>query len=448
MKHIVVIGGGPAGIEAALAAARGEAQVTLVSDAPVGGRAGWHSLLPSKVWLAAADALGLIDAAHSLGVDVGNGRANRPAILERIKNVKAVWNEQQAAALDAAGVRLVTGVASFSGPRGVVVHHEGALVASLEADSIIVTAGSVPRFPPNLKPDGKSVIAPRFASQLAKLPESMIVIGAGATGCEFAYLFNRVGVETTWIVDQYGILPQFDPDAGWALGHALVRQGVRLVQDQMAERIEHTADGIEVVLADEARYAAEMAFVAIGRTPDWSRLNLEAAGLDSLQGRMEMDGYGRISARPHIYFVGDAAGGWMVANKATAQARIAGRHAAGLPTPAYDANTIVLATYTEPQVAQVGRVQVDEGVSVARLPLSASLKAHLLPDAEGFVSLTYRKGDRRLLGGVAVAPHAADVLTPVALALALEATIDDLAAVYAAHPTLSELGPMAARAAQ
>ena len=448
MKQIVVIGAGPAGIEAAKTAALAGQDVTLVSDALVGGRAGWHSLLPSKVWLTAADSLGLLAEAEKLGIAVGEPRIERAAVLARIKQVKDSWNHSQKAQLDVAGVKFVPGIAAFRGPNKVDVRDpDGAVVTTLQADAFIVSPGSTPRFPANLKPDGKRVIAPRFASHLADLPHSIVVIGAGPTGCEFAYLFNRVGVHVTWIVDAFGILPQFHPDAGRALGLALVRQGVHMVQGQFADRIERGEDGVAIVLQDEARYEADMAFVAIGRNPDWSRLNLGAAGLKSETGVIAKDGYGRCFENPQIYLVGDADGGWMVANKAFVQARIAARHAANLPTSLYNPNAIVLAAYTEPQAAQVGQVREVEDAKRVRVGFHTALKAHLLPDGDGFVELVYRGADKKVLGATAVGPHAADVLAPVALAISVGANVDNLAEIYSAHPTLSELAFIAARAA-
>jgi len=446
MKNIIVIGGGPAGIEAARTAASTGQKVIIVSDAPLGGRAGWHSLLPSKVWLTAADTLGLLAGTYALGLEPVDSVINRQQVLARIKQVKEAWNQSQKAELAALDVEIVTGLASFVTEDSIDVHDpDGKLIQTLTADAFIVTTGSVPRFPPNLKPDGKRVIAPRFASHLKGLPKSMVVIGAGPTGCEFAYLFNRVGVDVTWIVDDLGVLPQMHPDAGKALGLALVRQGVRMVQGQFADRIERDDDGITAVLQDGSRYSAEMAFVAIGRMPDWGRLNLVAAGLQPENGHVAVDGYGRCQTNLKIYLAGDVDGGWMIANKAMAQARIAAKSAASVSTSPYNPNNIVLATYTEPQVAQVGEVRSGERVSHVRVPYSAVLKAHLLPEGEGFVELTYRESDRRLLGGLAVGTHAADLLTAVALAIHLKADIDALADIFPAHPTLGELVFMAAR---
>lgn len=446
-KHIVIIGGGPAGIEAALASRRAGANVTIISDGPLGGRAGWHSLLPSKVWLSAADA-GFESAEVSKLAVLPNKPALAPeGVVQRISQVKQAWHQEQVAALDNLGVTIIEGTASFTDRKTVAVRdREGREIDLVEADAFIVASGSVPIFPPDLKPDGKKVIAPRFASHLNVLPRSIIVVGAGATGSESAYLFNRFGVEVTWIVDQFGVLPQMNQQLGSALGSALVRQGVRVIQGQAVERLER-GEGVTAVLADGTRVVAEMAFVAIGRRPDWANIDFSAAGLapDSA-GQINVDQFGR-TANTRVYLVGDAAGGPMVANKAMVQAYIAGCHAAGVPVKAYDPDLVVQVTYTEPQVAQLGQTEIVEDVTSARIPYSSALKPHLIGEDEGFLQIFYNKRDRQLRGAVAFGAHAADILTPLIIAISLRATVDQLAAIFAPHPTLSELAFIAARAA-
>ncbi len=447
-KHIVIIGGGPAGIEAALASRRGGAIVTIISDGPLGGRAGWHSLLPSKVWLSAAGTT-VKSTDGSTSTDLFDRPELAPEeVVQRISRVKQAWHQEQTAALNNLGVKIVEGTASFTDSKTVAVRdREGREIDLFEADAFIVASGSVPIFPPNLKPDGKRVIAPRFASHLNALPRSMIVVGAGATGCESAYLFTRYGVEVTWIVDHFGILPQMNQELGRALGAALVHQGVRVIQGQMVERLER-GEGVTAVLEDGARIQADMAFVAIGRKPDWARIDFSAAGLaPDAAGHINVDQFGR-TGNTRIYLVGDAAGGPMVANKAMVQAHIAGRHAAGVAVNAYDPDLVVQVTYTEPQAAQLGQTEVVEGVTSARIPYSAALKSHLVGVDEGFLQIFYNETDRQLRGALAFGSHAADILTPLSIAISLQATVDQLAEIFAPHPTLSELAFIAARAAQ
>ncbi len=429
-KQILVIGGGPAGIEAARAAALGDTAVTLITNAPVGGRAGWHSLLPSKVWLTAADALAV----------PGTTPPTPREILARIRQVKESWNEQQQVELTALGVQIETATAEFSSPTTMTLKDQGGnVIGERHADAIIVATGSVPVFPPNMKPNGRQIIAPRFASALDTLPASMLVVGAGATGAEFVYLFNRLGVAVTWIIDQFGVLPGFDREAAAFLADALARRGVELVTGQQVESMATSDQGVTAVLTDDSTHFAEKAFLAIGRKPDVAGLNLVAAGL----GSVVVDEYGR-SAQPHIYFVGDVTGAPMIVNKAMAQAWVAGQHAAGLTPALAPSETVIRAIYSEPQVAEVGQVH-GAGIASAQAPFTAGLKAHLLPEGQGFVKIGYAVGDGRITGAVAVGPHAADVVAPIAVALRGGLTLTQFGVLYGAHPTITELAFTAAR---
>ena len=445
-RKVVVIGGGPAGIEAAKAAAAAGATVTLVSDSAVGGRAGWHSLLPSKVWLTAADVAGLFDERQKIGLSADSVGAEPGLIIQRIKTVKESWQARQVSGLDDLGVKVVTGVGSFAGPNDInVTDRDGAVIAQLHPDATIIAGGSVPFFPENLRPDGQRVLAPRFASHMDNLPASIVVIGAGATGTETVYMFNGLGVDVTWIVDQFGVLPTFARAAGEFLAETLTRRHVKVVNGLLADHIDRDAEGATVVLSDGSEYRAEMAFVAIGRFPDLSRLNLEAAGLEVEPGRAPaVDVYGQ-TAVDSIYAVGDAAGAPMLANQATAEAWIAGRHAAGAEIAPFRPETVIHAIYSEPQVAQIGNVAGND-LGRVRVDYAEALKSHLVPDSAGFVELVFDQ-QREITGAVAVGPHAADVLAPVAVAIRMGARLDEVAPIFAAHPTLSELVFIAARSA-
>lgn len=448
-RQIVVLGGGPAGIEAALAAADLGAQVTIISEGQVGGRATWDSLVPSKVWLGLADLIS--DLADIGGRGLGGfaiPSIEPSTVLARIRSVGESWGGQMARRLADCGVALIEGVATFATPTTVEVRGEdGNVRAQLAADAAIIATGSVPRFPAALRPDGIRVLAPRHASRLEQIPPEIVVIGGGATGSEFTYLFSRLGAQVTWIVGSKGVLPQLIPDAGIYLARALEARGVRLVLGSPAEQIEHASDGVTVVTAEGGRYHAAAAFIAIGRTPDLSRLNLAAARLTpGSAGTLTTDGYGRTDAR-HIYAVGDAAGGSMLANRAMAQAWVAGRHAAGARIRPFRPDTVIHAVYTEPQIAQVGVVSgASDTLQTVRLPYHSVLKAHLLGYSDGFVELAYDPWGGQMRGGIAVGPHAADILAPIALAVQTGASLEDLAATFGANPTISELIFGAARA--
>ncbi len=443
-RSVIVIGGGPAGIAAAARAAELGASVKLVSGGPVGGRAGWHSLLPSKVWLsAAATATELEDApAEGFATAVAHQAVDEERLLAHLVTVKQQWNDDQAVWLERRGVEIVPGRGRFVGPAEIEIA-DGDASTTLAADFVVIAAGSVPLFPPGLKPDGDRVIAPRFASTLDALPASIVVIGGGATGSEFAYLFNRLGVQTTWVVDEHGVLPGYLPVLGDYLRRALQDAGVAVIAGSDAQSIERHRAGVAVHTAAGETANAEMAFVAIGRRPDLAGLDLDAARVNVTAGVVAADAFGRTS-NPRVYVAGDAAGGRLVANKAMSQGAIAVAHALGASPQPYDASQIVLATYTDPEIAQVGNM-TDGSARTIRLDSDTGLKGRLEGHAAGFVLLAYQPDSRLLLGGAAAGGHAADVLAPLALGLRLSATVDDLAAVYTAHPTASELLFAAAR---
>jgi dihydrolipoamide dehydrogenase len=427
---LIVIGGGPGGIEAARTAAQAGAQVTLIADGAIGGRAGWHSLLPSKVWLGGVEG-------HGRGIDPQR-------VLSRLQETRDQWSAQQERTLREMGVSLIRGTAAFDSEHSIVA--DGDDTQMLTADRFIVATGSVPVFPELLKPDGRRVIAPRLMSSLSALPRSIVVIGAGVTGCEFAYLFSALGLEVDWVVDAYGILPAYHPVAGERLGEVLAARGVRIHRDLTADAIERVDNQVVVALSDGTGITAETAFTAIGRRPDLDRLGLEHAGLEAGEIPPATNGYGQ-TANPAVYLVGDAAGAPMVANKAMTQGRIAARHALGEITPTYDPHLLVWATYTAPEIAQVGKVDGD-GVAEVELSYAEALKPWLRPSRVGVVRLMYDAATRRLVGGMAIGDHAADVLAPVLVARRFCATIDEMADLYAAHPTFGELAFAAARLAQ
>lgn len=445
LKQILVIGGGPAGIQAALAAAGSGCQVTLVSDSPPGGRAAWQTLLPSKMWLEA-------------GNDRTGHLADRssPGLLEqmRIRYEKAAWNWQRQLSVDLerAGVELRLGTASFLSAHEIqLLPPEGGYLDQISANSIIIATGAVPYVPPGLQPDGERIFSPHLIWQMKKLPESLIVIGAGGPATEYVDAFSRLGIPITWITGPVGVLSAFPPDAGRVIVKVMERRGVRIITGMMARQMDRTDDGVRVITADGVTHSASEAFVAIGLRPDFERLNLPAAGLRAgSSGGLATDQFGR-TTEPHIYLVGDAASP-LSANISMAQGRLAGLHAAGLPVEPLRIEQAVMAIYTNPQVAVVGRMSDrNETLHRIRVPFSTCLRAHLLQGTGEtneleFLDIAY-DSQRRITGSLAVCPEAAEMLTSLALAIRAGLTIDLLASVFPAHPTFSELAILAARRA-
>jgi NAD(P)H dehydrogenase (quinone) len=438
-KQILVIGGGPAGVAAALAASVAGCSVTLVSDGLPGGRAALQTLLPSKLWLSAGE-----QTLPAVGFPAG--------LSARYDQVVGAWQRQLLDDLERAGVELCLGTASFLSPHEVqIVPPEGGYADPLSADKVILATGAVPYTPPGLQPDGERIFSPHLIWRLAEIPPSMVVIGAGGPATEYVDAFSRLGVKITWITGPVNVLSAFPPDAGRVIARVMERRGVRMITGLMARQFEHSGAGVKVTTADNAIHEAAAGFVAIGLRPDFERLNLAAAGLRAgSSGGLAIDPFGR-TAVDHIYLAGDAASP-LSANISMAQGRLAGLHAAGLTVEPLHLENAVMAIYTNPQVAVVGRLSDrSETLQKVRIPFHTCLRAHLLSSGEeaelDFLEIAYDR-QRRITGALAVCPEAAEVLMPLAVAVCAGLTLDILSSVIPAHPTFTELAVLAARLAK
>jgi len=448
---LVVIGGGPAGVTAAVEAARTGAGVTLVTESPIGGRATHASFVPSKVLLHAAEARRL------RGDETLAKPADLAAIAAETESIVKARADRMKNALAEAGVRIAEGVARFTSATSVEV---GA--RALPFDKAIVAAGSEPRFPTGFfgavdKPDGHHVLAPRHVRRLIDLPKSILVIGGGATGAEHAHAFRSLGVEVTWLLDELGILPRFDREVADSLGDVLMERGVKIVHGKRVLSVVHDPKQGALASLDGGRtYAAERAFVALGRRADTARLGLSELGIHlHADGTIPTDGFGQTSLES-IYAVGDATEGAQSAPRAEATGWTAARHATEQKVEALQPSTFVEAVYTTPEIARVGLSPREAMARGGEVDLrthdfgGSSLRATfdgsgIDPHARGMLRVVCEPDGGKLLGATAIGPHAAEVLGPIAIAMRLGANARDLAHVFLASPTYGEIATAALR---
>ncbi len=430
-KHIVIIGGGPGGIEAARTVAVSGGRSILISNGPVGGRATWETLMISKAW---------IDAARA----AENKRDKNPqSVWSDFCSLAGNWSKMVAADLHAAGVKIVEGRASFGSSAEVLVKdRDGNIKDKIEADGIILATGAYPFYPPGLEPDGDRIIAPHLLQDLKFLPKDIIVIGPGPPSAEYVFIFNKLGVDVIWMVAEEGVLPGFPSDAGKYLADILGNRGVKLWQGPLAKKIARTPSGVVVTTDDGTRHESSMAFVSLFYKPDIDTLNLEGVDLEANQnGSLAVNEFLQ-TTNPKVYAVNGANLG--SANLAMSQGRVAGLHAMGASPSPFRMDTIVFGIYTEPQVSMVGNIRT--AADVVEIQYEKVLKSHLLDGGNGFLRLGL-ESNGQIIGGLAVGPDANDLLAPVALAIQVRAKVDDLASIYTAHPTISELAFAAARKA-
>ena len=426
-KRIVIIGGGPAGIEAAKTAARLGGQVTLICDGLWGNKMG-QSVLWSKMWMQGADEGALTDE-----------------VKGRLENAEIEWQKQLEEDLINLGVEIVMGRGVFQDEKVVcVLDDAGQVMDTRSADAVIVATGAVPVFPSGFEPDGERVFAPHMMDQLDEPPKDMIVIGDGGPGLVYVDALNRLGVDVTWLGAGKRLFASWPVAVGEYFEREFKQRGMRIFLGQIAKQMERDPNGVTVVMPDGTKHRGSTALVAIGYRPNLGALNLDVAGLEvNDRGRVDVDGFGRTRV-PHVYVAGEATG-FGTANTSMAQGRIVAHDVMGIDVPPFQLDHIVVGFETHPHVAVVGRFDGAD-VSITHAPYASGWKAMERDESGGFVEIGY-DAKRRVVWGVAVGTQAGEVLAPVAVAIRTGATVDELASVYGMHPSLSEVVFEAARRA-
>jgi pyruvate/2-oxoglutarate dehydrogenase complex dihydrolipoamide dehydrogenase (E3) component len=459
--RIVIIGGGPAGYEAALvAAARGPevADVSVVDCDGIGGACVLWDCVPSKTFIASTGVRTELRRAPDLGyaLEFEDAKIELPTINNRVKRLAAAQSADIAARLQSEGVTLIAGrgelvddVPGMAAHTVKVTAHDGT-VSKLTADVVLIATGASPRVLPNAEPDGERVLNWRQLYDLDKLPEHLIVVGSGVTGAEFVNAYTELGVAVTVVASRDQILPHEDSDAAAVLEDALADRGVTLVKNARAESVTRTGDGVQVKMTDGRTVEGSHALMTVGSVPNTSGLGLERVGIELGPGNyLTVDRVSRTSV-PGIYAAGDCTGLMLLASVAAMQGRIAIYHALGEGLSPIRLRTVAAAVFTRPEIAAVGvpQANIDDGSVPARtimLPLATNARAKMSSLRLGFVKIFCRPATGVVIGGVVVAPIASELILPIALAVQNGNTVGDLAQTFSVYPSLSGSVTEAAR---
>jgi NAD(P)H dehydrogenase (quinone) len=460
--RIVIIGGGPAGYEAALvAAARGPevADVTVVDSDGIGGACVLWDCVPSKTFIASTGVRTELRRAPNLGyaLEFEDAKIELPKINNRVKELAAAQSADIAARLQSEGVTLVAGrgelvddVPGMAAHTVKVTAHDGT-VSKLRADVVLIATGASPRVLPNAEPDGERILNWRQLYYLEKLPEHLVVVGSGVTGAEFVNAYTELGVAVTVVASRDQILPHEDSDAAAVLEEALAERGVKLVKNARAESVtrasrtrggQTTEDGVLVKMTDGRTVEGSHALMTVGSVPNTSGLGLERVGIEVGPGDyLKVDRVSRTTV-PGIYAAGDCTGLMLLASVAAMQGRIAIYHALGEALSPIRLRTVAAAVFTRPEIAAVGvpQARIDDGSVPARtvtLPLNTNARAKMSSLRLGFVKIFCRPATGVVIGGVVVAPIASELILPIALAVQNNNTVSDLAQTFSVYPSLS-----------
>ncbi|MFI0792794.1 NAD(P)H-quinone dehydrogenase [Micromonospora rubida] len=451
MSQIVIIGGGPAGYEAALVAAQLDADVTVVEAEGAGGACVLSDCVPSKTFIASSEVVtGYRDTeefgVHSDGLEAVTVDAR--AVHERVKRLALHQSADIHAKLIKAGVTFVAGTARLGEDtlghthRVVVNPADGAEEYSIAASTVLVATGATPRQLPTALPDGERILTWRQVYDLPELPEHLIVVGSGVTGAEFASAYLAMGVEVTLVSSRDRVMPHEDADAAMAIERVFRSRGMTILNNSRAEGVHRTADGVEVELADGRLVQGSHALIAVGSIPNTAGLGLGEYGVELARGGyVTVDRVSRTNV-PGVYAAGDCTGVLPLASVAAMQGRIAMWHTLGEAVRPLRLRTVAANVFTDPELATVGVSQdeVDAGKTPARqvmLPLGGNARAKMDDLADGFVKLFCRPASGQVIGGVVVAPKASELILPITLAVENNLTVNELAQTITIYPSLS-----------
>lgn len=457
--HIVIIGGGPGGYEAALAGIQLGAEVTLIERSGIGGAAVLTDVVPSKTLIATAEAAQRVAHAENLGVyfSIDGEKVNPKTeidlglVNERLLNLAHAQSEDMHDQLIQAGVRVIDGMGRLDGNHHVVVDAiEDGKSERLEAKTIIIAVGGHPRQLDTAKPDGKRILTWTQLYNLDELPEHMIVVGSGVTGAEFASAYRALGSQVTLVSSRDTVLPGNDADAAQLLEHVFRKNGINVMNKTRAEKVVNTGSGVEVTLADGSVIKGSHCLMAVGSIPNTAGLGLEEAGVVLTEsGHIQVNKVARTS-RANVYAVGDCSTFLPLASVSAMQGRTAVFHTMGDVATPTEVRNVASNVFTAPEIASVGWMEQDikDGKVngyVEKIDLNANPRAKMQGIDVGFIKLICSTGGT-VIGGVIVAPRASDLIYSIAIAIENRLTADELARTFTVYPSLSETISNAARA--
>lgn len=453
-NRVVIIGGGPAGYEAALVAAQLGADVMLIEQARTGGSAVLTDVVPSKSLIATAERMVEISDSAKLGLTYGgptvddvpvrnmNVKPDVTVMNERIKHLADAQAVDIEEGLIAAGVKMVQGRATFLSRDEINVEETTGVSYTLAADTVLIAVGASPRELESAKPDGQRILTWKQLYDLDELPEHLIVVGSGVTGAEFASAYNALGSKVSLVSSRDRVLPGQDEDAAEVLETAFRGRGMHVLSRSRAEAVERDGDGVFVHLADGRKVRGSHCLMAVGSLPNTDDLGLDKAGIQvDKSGKIVVDGVSRTS-RQGIYAAGDCTPVFPLASVAAMQGRIAMWHSLGDAVAPLKLRNVTSNVFTAPEIATVGFTQADledngHSVETVMQPLNTNARAKMQGISEGFVKIFANRGSGTIVGGVVVGPKASELIMPLTLAVENRLNVDRLAASFAVYPSLS-----------
>ncbi|MFB9325314.1 dihydrolipoyl dehydrogenase [Paenibacillus aurantiacus] len=453
---IAVLGGGIAGYTAAIRAAQAGKKVVLIEKEKLGGTCLHKGCIPSKALLRSAevfatlkkaDHFGLRVADDAVAVDFGGVQARKEQTVDQLyRGLQHLMKKNNIEVVNGSG--RVIGPSIFSPRSGsVAVELADGEMETVVSANLIIATGSRPRTLPGLPHDGERVMTSDDALRMEQLPDSILIVGGGVIGVEWASMLADFGVRVTIVETAPRLLAAEDPDVSAELAKQLKRRGVHVLTGISLKLDTYTYEegqvSIEATSGEETiRLQAERMLVSVGRQANTEGIGLENTDVQIVDGAVKVNGYYQ-STEPHIYAVGDVNGGLQLAHAAAHEALIAVDHILGGKESAGDSSLVPRCIYSRPEIASVGITEEEarkrgHQIKVGRIPFQAIGKALVLGDPEGFAKVVADAQTHDILGVHLIGAHATDLISEASLAMLLNAAPWEVGAVIHPHPTLSE----------
>jgi len=444
---IVVLGGGPGGYVAAIRAAQLGAEVTLIEKNKIGGTCLNVGCIPTKVLLHSAEVIEVLKHSSILGIDVQKFELNLSNLMNRKESVVNALVEGTRKLLASNGVEILNGTAVFEDPKTIFIKDGDDALKRLSFDACILALGSVVSEVPIPGTELTDVVTSSEALAFDSVPHELVIVGGGVIGVEFADIYASFGSKVTIVEMMDSMLSMMDSDIVDIARMGFEMKGVKILEKTRVKLIKRDSDQPDSRLIVEvegstgiSRLPADKVLMAVGRRPSTDNVGLEQIGIELNRGAIVVDDRMRTNIKG-IYAIGDCNGGVMLAHVASSEAIVAVETIMGHRVE-MDFKTIPSAIYTRPEIASVGWTEkeaISKGyqIEIGKYPLIANGKAQIMME-EGLVKIVADAQTREILGVHMIGPRATDIIAEAAIALRLEATVDELVTTIHAHPTVSE----------
>jgi len=448
MYDVVVLGGGPGGYVAALRSALRGAKTCCIEERYLGGTCLNVGCIPTKAMLHASEMFWNIRYADKYGILADAPEIDAEAFMKRTATVVKGLTSGVGFLLKKRKVDVINGRGKLVDKNTVEVETKDGK-QQVQGKSVIIATGSRPDRPGFLPWDCEHLMTTDEATTSKDLPESVLILGGGVIGCEFATVYSELGIETTVVEMLDSLVANLDGDAAKAIGDSLKKRGVKVFTGTKLESIEQADGGIVAKLSDGSTVEAAKALISVGRKPNSENIGLETLGITTENGIVKVDQQCRTNIE-NIYAIGDVAEALQYAHLASRMGLVAADNATG-HVASDDRSVVPVGVYTHPEVASVGSSEEQakqqyENVRVVKFPYTASGMAQAYGQAEGMVKLIAETEMNSILGAVVIGQHATDVIQEIAVAMRNELTVEEIAKTIHPHPTFTEAVGEAAEA--